>query len=51
MTEPNSDLWAKAVAGWRRLGAETVMLYPMYRLTTFDQQIETLRRFKQVAEG
>jgi probable F420-dependent oxidoreductase len=51
MTEPNPDLWAKAVAGWRRLGAETVMLYPMYRLPTFDQQIETLRRFKQVAEG
>jgi hypothetical protein len=28
-----------------------VMLYPMYRLPTFDQQIDTLRRFKDVAGG
>jgi len=25
------------------------MLYPMYRLPTFDEQINTLRRFKEVA--
>ena len=49
MNEPNPDLWAKAVAGWRRLGAQMVMLYPMYRLPSFDHQIDTLRRFKAVA--
>jgi hypothetical protein len=27
------------------------MLYPMYRIPDFDQQIETLRRFKEVAQG
>jgi hypothetical protein len=25
-----------------------VMLYPMYRMPTFEEQIETLRRFKEV---
>jgi hypothetical protein len=28
-----------------------VMLYPMYRIPKFDDQIETLRRFKNVAGG
>jgi len=28
-----------------------VMLYPMYRIPRFDDQIETLRRFKDVASG
>ena len=51
MTEPDPDLWAGTVAGWRRLGAQTVILYPMYRLPKFDQQIETLRRFKEVVEA
>ncbi|HBK09160.1 MAG TPA: LLM class F420-dependent oxidoreductase [Acetobacteraceae bacterium] len=49
MTEANPDLWAKGVEGWKRLGAQMVMLYPMYRLPTFDRQIETLRLFKEVA--
>jgi hypothetical protein len=26
-----------------------VMLYPMYRMPKLDDQIETLRRFKEVA--
>jgi hypothetical protein len=26
-------------------------LYPMYRITNFDGHIETLRRFKEVANG
>jgi len=26
-----------------------VMLYPMYRILSFDDHIETLRRFKEVA--
>ena len=43
--------WAEAADGWRRLGADMVMLYPMYRIPDFDQQIETLRRFKDVAAG
>jgi hypothetical protein len=28
-----------------------VMLYPTYRMARFDQLIETLRRFKEVASG
>lgn len=49
MNEPDTQQWAKAAEGWKRLGAGMVMLYPMYRMPTFDQQIETLRRFKEVA--
>jgi hypothetical protein len=41
----------RCAVGWRRLGAEIVMLYPMYRIATFDEQIETLRRLKEVVEG
>jgi probable F420-dependent oxidoreductase len=51
MHEADPQKWGAAAAGWRRLGAQMVMLYPMYRMSTVDQQIETLRRFKQVAEG
>jgi hypothetical protein len=43
--------WAAAADGWRRLGADLVMLYPMYRIPDFADQIETLRRFKEVAGG
>src|SRR5262252_5481441 len=43
--------WAAAADGWRRLGADMVMLYPMYRVSNFDDHIETLRRFKEVASG
>jgi probable F420-dependent oxidoreductase len=43
--------WAAAADGWRRLGADIVMLYPMYRIPRFGDQIETLRRFKEVASG
>jgi probable F420-dependent oxidoreductase len=41
--------WAEAAAGWRRLGADMVMLYPTYRMSKFDDLIGTLRRFKEVA--
>jgi probable F420-dependent oxidoreductase len=51
MHDPDPQRWAAAADGWRRLGAQMVMLYPMYRIPSFDQQIETLRRFKDVAEG
>jgi probable F420-dependent oxidoreductase len=43
--------WAVAADGWRRLGADLVMLYPMYRIPDFADQIETLRRFKEMAGG
>ena len=49
MDTPNEDLWAAGITGWRRLGAQMVMLYPMYRMAKFEDQIETLRRFKAVA--
>ncbi|MSP76886.1 MAG: LLM class F420-dependent oxidoreductase [Rhodospirillaceae bacterium] len=51
MDTPDEDLWAKAAAGWKRLGAQIVMLYPMYRMPELDRQIETLRRFKAVMGG
>ncbi|MFM9847654.1 MAG: LLM class F420-dependent oxidoreductase [Hyphomicrobiaceae bacterium] len=51
MHDSDSGKWAAAADGWRRLGADMVMLYPMYRMPTFEEQIETLRRFKEVAGG
>jgi probable F420-dependent oxidoreductase len=47
--EPDPQAWAKAAEGWKRLGARIVMLYPMYRMAKLDDQIATLRRFKEVA--
>ena len=51
MQDADPHRWAAAADGWRRLGADLVMLYPMYRIPKFDDQIETLRRFKEVAGG
>jgi probable F420-dependent oxidoreductase len=51
MHEPDPQRWAAAADGWRKLGADMVMLYPMYRIPALDHQIETLRRFKEVASG
>ncbi len=51
MHDPDPQRWAAAADGWRRLGADMVMLYPMYRIPKFEDQIETLRRFKEVALG
>jgi probable F420-dependent oxidoreductase len=51
MHEPDPQRWAAAADAWRTLGADMVMLYPMYRIPHFDDQIETLRRFKEVATG
>ena len=31
MRDPDPQGWAAAADGWRRLGADMVMLYPMYR--------------------
>ena len=51
MNEADPQRWAAAADGWRKLGADMVMLYPMYRMPKFEDQIETLRRFKEVASG
>jgi probable F420-dependent oxidoreductase len=51
MRDPNPQRWAEAAAGWRRIGADMVMLYPMYPIPKFDDLIGTLRRFKEVAGG
>jgi probable F420-dependent oxidoreductase len=51
MREPDPQRWGAAADGWRRLGADMAMLYPMYRIASFDDHIETLRRFKEVAGG
>jgi len=51
MDKADPDEWSVAVEGWRKLGADIVMLYPMYRIPNFDDQIETLRRFKEVVSG
>ena len=49
MRDPDTQRWAAAADGWRRLGADMVVLYPMYRIGNLDDHIETLRRFKEVA--
>jgi probable F420-dependent oxidoreductase len=51
MHERDPERWAAAAQGWQRLGAQMVMLYPMYRMAKLEEQIETLRRFKDVAGG
>jgi hypothetical protein len=51
MHGPDPQPWTAAADGWRRLGADMVMLYPMYRITNVDDHIETLRRFNEVARG
>jgi probable F420-dependent oxidoreductase len=51
MDEPDPERWAKAAEAWRRLGAQIVLLYPMYRIPSFEARIETLRRFKEAVGG
>ena len=51
MHERDPERWAAAAQGWQQLGTQMVMLYPMYRMPKLDEQIETLRRFKEVAGG
>jgi len=51
MHQADPEAWAAAADGWRRLGADMVMLYPMYRIRNLDGHIETLRRFKEAASG
>jgi probable F420-dependent oxidoreductase len=51
MSDADPQRWASAAEGWRRLGANMVMLYPMYRMPKYEDQIETLRRFKEAVGG
>jgi probable F420-dependent oxidoreductase len=51
MHEADPQIWGAAAEAWRRLGADCVMLYPMYRMPTLDDQLDTLRRFREVANG
>jgi len=45
------DDWAKRAETYRRLGADMIMLRPMYRMLELDDQIDMLRAFKQAAKG
>lgn len=49
VSAPDPQYWASAADEWRHLGAHMAMLYPMYRIAGFDAQIDTLRRFREVA--
>jgi probable F420-dependent oxidoreductase len=51
MRDADPQAWAAAADGWRRLGADLVMLYPMYRIRSLDDHIATLRWFKEVARS
>jgi len=51
MHDADPQRWAASADGWRRLGTDFVMLYPMYRMPKLEDQIETLRKFKEVANG
>ena len=46
MNDSDPLRWAAAAQSWRRLGADTVMLYPMFRIPTVEAQIDILRQFK-----
>jgi probable F420-dependent oxidoreductase len=48
MDKADPQLWGAAAQGWKRLGAKMVMLHPMFSTPKFDDQIENLRRFKEV---
>jgi probable F420-dependent oxidoreductase len=48
MHNPDPQQWAAAAEGWRKLGADYVMLYPMFRTPKFEEQIDLLRKFKAV---
>ena len=51
MQDADPQRCAAAVEGWRRLGADMVMLYPMYRVPGVDAQIDMLRRYKEAVGG
>ena len=49
MSEADPQRWAEAADGWRKLGAQMVMLYPMFRIPDFDEQIEQLAKIPRLA--
>ena len=51
MNEGDPQQWAAAADGWRKLGADFVMLYPMWREPSLENQIAMLRKFKEVASA
>jgi hypothetical protein len=51
MHGPDLQALTAAADGWRRLGADMVLLNPMYRITNFDDHIEGLPRFNEVVRG
>ena len=50
-SEDNPGVWGATADEWRSLGADMVMLYPMWEVKGVDGQIEILRKFKEVADG
>jgi probable F420-dependent oxidoreductase len=51
MHDNDPQRWGAAVESWKNLGAHYVMLYPMFRTSRLDEQIDMLRRFKAVADS
>ncbi|MBM3340657.1 MAG: LLM class F420-dependent oxidoreductase [Betaproteobacteria bacterium] len=49
MQEPDPQRWGAAAEAWRKLGANYVMLYPMFRTPKLEEQVDLLRKFKAVA--
>jgi probable F420-dependent oxidoreductase len=49
--EPDPDAWRAGAEAWKRLGAQIVMIYPMYRMADVKDQIDTIRRIKEVMRG
>ena len=50
-SEDNPEFWGATADEWRSMGADMVMLYPMWEVKGVDGQIEILRKFKEVADG
>jgi hypothetical protein len=51
MQSPDPQARTAAAEGWRQLGADMVMLFPMYRITNVEDHIESLRRSEEVVGG
>ena len=49
MNDDDPQQWGGAAEGWRRLGADFVMLYPMWREPSLEAQVDMLRTFRDVA--
>jgi probable F420-dependent oxidoreductase len=45
------DAWAERALAYAKLGADMIMLRPMYRLFDLDDQIDMLRAFKAAVRG